>query len=68
MALTLKNFNRRLAAQGLELVQGDGYLYFITLPPYVYQSYSVYVCRFSQLTPEQWLEEAKNVDVLVTLH
>jgi hypothetical protein len=59
---SLKGLNRRFALDGLpvELVRGDGYLYFIFEDgnPNHYDSKSVYVPRFSDLSVETWYADA----------
>lgn len=58
---SIPRFNKHLATLGipLELVKGQGYLYFITVPPRAYASRTVYVCYFNHLTTEQWIDRAR---------
>ena len=62
MKLTLKRINKELEKQGylLELIKGDGYFYFITLPDLnvPFDSYSVCVYRLNQLKLNDWIYEA----------
>ena len=61
MPKTLKAFNRRLAKDGVpvEVVQGQGYVYFIYEDgnPAHYTSHSVSVCYWDQMAPARWLAE-----------
>ena len=61
--IKLKTVNDAVKHLGVELVQGEGYFYFIPVNDdfeHVYfNEYSVMVYRLNQLTLEQWLEEAK---------
>lgn len=60
---TLKALNARFAADGLpvELVRGEGYLYFIYEDgnPHHYDSRSVYTPRFSDFSPDRWYSDAE---------
>lgn len=52
-----------LQAEGfpVELVNAsrDGYFYFVYDADGVYETNSVYVCRFHHLSKEQWLDEGR---------
>lgn len=61
--LTLASVNKKIGAEGIdaELVQGEGYLYFIGPDVEYAKSTSVMVARLNHLTLERWLEEAKSI-------
>lgn len=61
--LTLASVNKTIGAEGIdaELVQGEGYLYFIGPDVEYAKSTSVMVARLNHLTLERWLEEAKSI-------
>lgn len=63
--LTLKSIAKALVAEGfpadIELVQGDGYLYFSGGDAHTWYSSSVCVCRLNHLTLDQWIAEAKSL-------
>lgn len=63
--LTLKTVAKALVAEGfpadIELVQGNGYLYFAGGDAHTWYSSSVYVCRLNHLTLDQWITEAKTL-------
>jgi len=57
--LTLKAVNKAIAARGIkaELIQGDGYLYFVGDDVEYAHTTSVSVCRLNHLTLERWMQE-----------
>lgn len=63
--LTLKGVAKALVAEGfpadIELVQGNGYLYFWGGDCASWHSSSVYVCRLNDLPLATWIEEAKSL-------
>ena len=61
--LTLKTVNAAIAAKGIaaELVQGEGYLYFVGDAVDGAYTTSVAVCRLNHLTLDQWLAELKKI-------
>lgn len=63
--LTRKAVAKALVAEGfpadIELVQGNGYLYFAGGNCHEWYSSSVYVCYLGHLTLEQWVQEAKTL-------
>lgn len=65
--INIATFNKKLAALGkdIELVKGEGYFYFagddVIGPTGVKgDTFSVYTYRFSHLTEERWMDEAKD--------
>lgn len=64
--INLRTFNKKLAKLGnIELVKGEGYFYFagddVVGPTGVLgDTLSVYTYRFSHLTEERWMAEAKD--------
>src|SRR5262245_58839635 len=59
---TIGQFNEVMQAEGMqmELVKGRGYLYFITIAPLRYDSESVMVYAWNQMTPAEWMEWARD--------
>lgn len=57
-----KTVTTKLRAEGfpVELVRGNGYLYFIFDNGSRFETYSIYTPRFNDLTEEQWLEEGRD--------
>lgn len=61
MAKSIAKLNAEMLAEGinLELVKGNGYLYFTTYSPEAYESRSIMICWYNQITPDAWKELAK---------
>lgn len=61
---TVPAVNKALKAQGfqaeVELVKGDGYLYFTYDNGKRFDTHSVYVPRVTDLSFDRWMEEARN--------
>ena len=61
--LTLRQVNKKLKELygDIELVKGDGYLYFVSEHKDFQDSTMVYVDKLNDLTLDRWLEEAAAV-------
>jgi hypothetical protein len=60
---TLEKINTEISSLGdIELVKGNGYFYFIGLSVCVH-AIGVYVYSLKDLSLQQWIEEAKAVQV-----
>ena len=65
----LKSFNSIAKKQGLRLIQGNGYLYWIAIESNsmverklgLLKTTSVWVNKFKDLTLDQWKEELKSI-------
>jgi len=62
-----RTITAKLRAEGLPLelvnASADGYFYFIFVveePILIFETRSVYVCHFRDLTEAQWLEEGRD--------
>jgi hypothetical protein len=56
--MSIAQFNAAIQAEGIpcELVKGRGYLYVTTIAPLDYESESIMVYAYNQLTPTEWRE------------
>ncbi len=59
---TRKSVTEAIGNANLELVQGNGYLYFVyeDNAVNVYESESIMVCRLNHMSKEQWIETGKD--------
>ena len=64
--LRLKSVNKKIQEKypDLELIKGDAYFYFFSTNEKIYglECTSVYVYKLNDLTLEQWIKEAKNIN------
>ena len=60
MGFNIRSVNKALKEAGIngELVRGEGYFYFVGESFYYSSGTSVYVFRVTNLTIEQWVQEA----------
>ena len=60
---TIADVTAALRAKGypLELVRGNGYLYFVydDIPANIWETKSIAVCYFKHQTPAQWVEDGE---------
>lgn len=68
MAARREDVNRILKREGLPvtLFRGNGYFYLNYDDGETFQTYSVYVCYFYELTVDQWLTEARDFATRMT--
>jgi hypothetical protein len=57
----IKTINKEFVQDGLELVKGSDYLYFVYDVPErnIYETKSVYVSNLCHMSKEEWIKEGK---------